>query len=62
VRGSVKPLALAWLLAAAIVPAGHAKADDSSTQQIVVTAPSSSSTSGTLTAYQQSGGVWHAVY
>ena len=39
-----------------------AAADSSSTQQIVVSAPSDASTSGTLTAYQQSGGVWHAVY
>jgi L,D-peptidoglycan transpeptidase YkuD (ErfK/YbiS/YcfS/YnhG family) len=40
-----------------------ASADEpASTQQVVVTAPSSSSTSGTLTAYQYSGGVWHAVY
>src|SRR5205085_10229121 len=53
----------AWLLAAAVVPVAHAKADDSSTQQVVVVAaPNSSSGSGTLTAYQQSGGVWHAVY
>lgn len=44
------------------VPSTSAVADPSSTQQIVVTAPSYSSSSGTLTAYQFTGGAWHSVY
>ena len=51
---------MALLVVASPVPASAAGA--SSTQQIVVSAAGYSSTDGTLTAYQQSGGVWHAVY
>src|SRR5947209_5960828 len=58
-----RAFAAAALIGAAIVTApASAGSDPASTQQVVVTAPSSSSTSGTLAAYQYSGGVWHAVY
>ena len=50
---------MTFALAVRSTPAG---ADPSSTQQIVVTAPSYASSSGTLTAYQFTGGVWHPVY
>src|SRR4051812_23067446 len=51
-----------WSLAMVAIPARSSAAIESSTQQVVVTASSYGSTSGTLTAYQESGGVWRAVY
>lgn len=48
-------------LALTLSPASSG-AGTSSTQQIVVSAPTYASTSGTLTAYQQTAGLWHVVY
>jgi L,D-peptidoglycan transpeptidase YkuD (ErfK/YbiS/YcfS/YnhG family) len=64
---ALRALAVGAVLAATGAPANLTRAEaepstSTSTQQVVVTAPSAASTSGTLTAYQQSGGVWHAVY
>jgi L,D-peptidoglycan transpeptidase YkuD (ErfK/YbiS/YcfS/YnhG family) len=62
---TLRVLAAGAMLAATGAPTNVARAEaesSTSTQQVVVTAASHGSTSGTLTAYQQSGGVWHAVY
>ncbi|MBV8979982.1 MAG: L,D-transpeptidase family protein [Acidimicrobiia bacterium] len=62
-RGRRVLLGLAAACLALGVPSTSAAvADPGSTQQIVVTAPSYASSSGTLTAYQFTGGVWHSVY
>jgi len=57
----VRMLAAAGLVCLGVAPARATQAQPSSTQQVVVTAPSYASTTGTLTAYQFSGGVWHVV-